>query len=143
MGSSTLGLYNGEEFVALYDNSWSNQAAFYYRYGWGTFKANRFANFVKAQFLKLYNESSPPFRSVEEMLSRVELLSYVFQESRDVLVNVWGAGPVYTDELFQAISRNIYGTDASVHSLAGAISLIAGTSDSNHANLQPRAPTQP
>ncbi|KAJ9082257.1 hypothetical protein DSO57_1006042 [Entomophthora muscae] len=125
LGDSTLGLYDGNEFVALNDNSWSNQAAFYYRYSWGSFRANRFANSVKAQFLKLYDESLPPYRTVEEMLKRVDLLQYLFQTSRDVLINEWSAGPVYTDELFQAISRNIYASNSSLHSLAGAIALIA------------------
>ncbi|KAI0225992.1 hypothetical protein L0F63_005716 [Massospora cicadina] len=123
-GDSSLGLYNGKEFVALLDSSWSNKVAFYYRYGWGQLRANRFANFIKTKFLKLYDESVPPYESIEEMLQRVDLLQYVTQTSKDVLINEWSAGPVYTDELFQALSRNIYASNHSLHALAGAISLI-------------------
>lgn len=120
----TLGLYNGNKFVAFHGNGLFKTLEFYARYGWGFLRANQFANFVKHKFLILYDESLPPYESVEEMLQRVDLLHYVSRTSKDVLLNDWNAGPVYTDQLFQAIMRKIYAHDNSLHAFAGAISLI-------------------
>ncbi|KAI0244444.1 hypothetical protein L0F63_002224 [Massospora cicadina] len=55
----SIGLYDGEKFVARHGPNWFKNLAFYFRYGWGFLRGNRFANHVKNKFLKLYDESVP------------------------------------------------------------------------------------
>ncbi|KAI9294799.1 hypothetical protein K502DRAFT_324643 [Neoconidiobolus thromboides FSU 785] len=125
-GEGDFGLYNGQQFVSKLDSSYYNKAQFYYRYGWGFYQASKFANTIKAKFLKLYQSDFPTFNTVEELFQRLEILEYAKKTTREVLINEWRAGEMFTDEMLQAISRNIYTIDNELHALAGAIALIGG-----------------
>lgn len=135
--SNALGLYNGAKFVSRMGKTFKEKVSFYYRYAWGLFRASRFATQVKNEFLKLYDETLPPYESVEEMLDRVKLTEYLYRTTQDVLVNDWYVGSTFSNEMFPAISRNIYAIDGGLHSLAGAIALIAvgGSYTSSDGNI--------
>eukprot|EP00743_Colponemidia_sp_Colp-15_P001589 GILK01001735.1.p1 GENE.GILK01001735.1~~GILK01001735.1.p1 ORF type:complete len:490 (-),score=76.05 GILK01001735.1:728-2197(-) len=131
-GEGRMGIWNGKELI-WQESSWGDVftlGSLLLRYGLSPLRVKNIVQDALHRFLMLY-ELPTPWKTVEEALQRVDLLSWTNITTTDLLLRS-GVSPLYVNEFITAVTRVQYGQNVStLHGLQDLIAMC-GTSELFH-----------
>ncbi|KAK3715545.1 hypothetical protein LTR37_007033 [Vermiconidia calcicola] len=122
---AALAIWNGQNFVVTFENSWWDTAKLLWKYGLAPVKTMRLMRSVVGKFLKMYEEPASPFESLTQVAQDLELLTVTAATGEQYLAEN-GIGGTFGADVVQASTRVNYAQNLPyIHGLETMVCMAA------------------